>query len=87
MDESTPRPDPQSGQPQSDPPPDPPFSFKGIEFMTLGLTVAVTIVICGVLGYLLDRWLGTTPLFVLIGLALGVTAAVLTTVSRVRKYL
>ena len=83
MDETTPLPDP-----DRDPPPaETPLSFKGVEFLTLGLTVAVTIVVCGLLGYLLDRWLDTSPLFVLIGLALGVAAAVLTTVSRVRKYL
>ena len=27
-------------------------------------------------GYLLDRWLGTMPLFALIGLVLGVAAAI-----------
>jgi ATP synthase protein I len=58
-----------------------------VEFLTLGLTLAVTILVCGALGYLVDRWLGTSPVFTLVGLVLGITAAVLTAVSRVRKYL
>ena len=58
-----------------------------VEFLTLGLSIAVSLVAGALLGYLLDRGLGTVPLFTLVGLALGATAAVLMTVSRVRKYL
>ncbi len=58
-----------------------------VEFLTLGLSIAVSLVVGALLGYLLDRGLGTVPLFTLVGLALGATAAVLMTVSRVRKYL
>jgi Putative F0F1-ATPase subunit Ca2+/Mg2+ transporter len=58
-----------------------------VEFLTLGLSIAVSLVAGALLGYLLDRALGTVPLFTLVGLALGATAAVLMTVSRVRKYL
>ena len=49
--------------------------------------MAVTILVGGALGYLVDRWLGTSPLFTLVGLVLGIAAAVLTAVARVRKYL
>ncbi|MGA3147247.1 MAG: AtpZ/AtpI family protein [Acidimicrobiales bacterium] len=58
-----------------------------VEFLTLGLTLAVTILAGGALGYLVDRWLGTSPVFTLVGLVLGIAAAVMTAVSRVRKYL
>jgi len=58
-----------------------------VEFLTLGLTLAVTIVAGGALGYLVDRWLGTSPIFTLVGLVVGIAAAVLTAISRVRKYL
>ena len=58
-----------------------------VEFLSLGLAIAVSLVAGALLGYLLDRWLGTVPLFTLVGLALGATAAVLMTVSRVRQYL
>ena len=39
------------------------------------------------LGYVVDRWLGTSPWFTLAGLVLGIAAAVLMTVSRVRRFL
>ena len=58
-----------------------------VEFLTLGLTVAVILVGFGALGYLVDRWLGTSPWFTLAGLVLGIAAAVLITVSRVRRFL
>ena len=58
-----------------------------VEFLTLGLTVAVTVVVGGALGYLVDRWLGTSPVFTLVGVALGITAAVLTAVRQIRKFL
>jgi ATP synthase protein I len=58
-----------------------------VEFLTLGASVAVTVVAGGAAGYGLDRWLGTSPLFVLIGVVVGLAAAVLMTRARVRKYL
>ncbi len=58
-----------------------------VEFLTLGLTIAVTVVVCGALGYLLDRWLATSPAFTLVGVALGIAVSVVMVVSRVRKYL
>ena len=48
-----------------------------VEFLTLGLTVAVALVGLGALGYLVDRWLGTSPWFTLVGVVLGIAAAVL----------
>jgi F0F1-type ATP synthase assembly protein I len=84
MDEPTPQPDREPGPEHPHPPT---VVAAAVEFLTLGLSAAVTVLAGGAAGYFLDRWLGTSPLFVLIGVALGVTAAVLMTVARVRKYL
>ena len=58
-----------------------------VAFLTLGLSAAVVLVLCGGLGYLVDRWLGTSPAFTLVGVALGIATVVAMTVTRVRKYL
>jgi hypothetical protein len=80
--------------PPSDSPAEPPLSDRdpglvpgAVEFLTLGLTVAVALVGLAALGYLVDRWLGTSPWFTLVGVVLGIAAAVLITVSRVRRLL
>ncbi len=57
------------------------------EFLSLGLTVAVALVGLAALGYLVDRWLGTSPWFTLAGVVLGIAAAVLITITRVRRLL
>jgi F0F1-type ATP synthase assembly protein I len=80
--------EPEDGAP--DPPSPEPGSTLGpgaVEFLTLGLTLAVTILVGGALGYLVDRGLGTSPVFTLVGLVLGIVTAVLTAVTRIRKYL
>jgi F0F1-type ATP synthase assembly protein I len=56
-------------------------------FLTLGVTAAGSLVAGGLLGYLVDDWAGTSPLFTLVGLGVGIVAAVMMTVTRVRKYL
>ena len=38
-----------------------------VEFLTLGLTLAMTLVVCGPSGICVDRWLGTSPMFTLVG--------------------
>lgn len=58
-----------------------------IELLTLGIAVAVVVVGFGGLGYLADDWAGTSPALTLVGLAVGITTAVLLTIARVRKYL
>jgi F0F1-type ATP synthase assembly protein I len=84
MDETTPPPDPDDGPA----PPDPPSLGAGaIAFLTLGIAGAAALVAGGAIGYLVDHWAGTSPLFTLLGLAFGVLVAVLMTVARVRKYL
>ena len=85
MDETTPP--HQSGD--GPPPPEPPSPLGpgAVAFLTLGVAGAVALVIGGAAGYLIDRWVGTSPLFTLVGLGFGVVLAVLMTIARVRKYL
>ncbi len=53
-----------------------------IELLTLGIAAAVTLAAGGRgLGYLVDGWAGTSPIFTLVGLAGGIVAAVLLTVT------
>jgi F0F1-type ATP synthase assembly protein I len=88
MDDATPRPDPESGaSSRPEPPHQPTVAAAAVEFLSLGLAAAVAILAAGAAGYFLDRWLGTSPIFVLIGVALGLAAAISMTVARVRKYL
>jgi F0F1-type ATP synthase assembly protein I len=63
------------------------LSPGAIAFLTLGLTVALTLVAGAGLGYLIDGLAHTAPLFTLVGLAFGVAIAVATTVSTIRRYL
>ena len=41
----------------------------------MGCAIAATIVLSVIGGVLLDQWLGTTPIFILIGVALGLAGA------------
>ncbi len=45
------------------------------EALTLGFSVVSSLVLCIGGGVLLDRWLGTAPVFVLVGVALGLITA------------
>ncbi len=85
MDEPTPT--PESGSDPSTRPPSASVDPGAVEFLTLGLTVAVALVGLAGLGYAVDRWLGTSPWFTLLGVVLGIAAAVLITVARVRRFL
>ena len=85
MDDATPAPEAEPGSSPS--PPERATLAGAAEFLTLGLTVAVVLVGLAALGYLVDRWLGTSPWFTLVGVVLGIAAAVLITVSRVRRLL
>ncbi len=80
----------QSGEPSDqDHSPDrsPPLGPGAVAFLTLGIAWAAALAVGWGLGYLVDRWAGTSPAFTLVGLACGVILAVLMTVARVRKYL
>jgi ATP synthase protein I len=43
---------------------------------TVGITLVVAIAGATIGGYFLDRWLGTNPLFTLIGLGVGIATGV-----------
>ena len=51
---------------------------EGYKYVSLGLTFAGGIVVFLLVGFGLDRWLGTTPLFILIGTFLGTVLSFLT---------
>jgi ATP synthase protein I len=55
---------------------------EGYKYVSLGLTFAFGIVVFLGLGFALDRWLGTTPIFILIGTFLGTVLSFLTVYRR-----
>jgi F0F1-type ATP synthase assembly protein I len=55
-------------------------------FAGLGLLNALCLLAGLAVGWLVDRWLGTTPLFLMIGLVAGVSAAVFATRAELRRY-
>jgi Putative F0F1-ATPase subunit Ca2+/Mg2+ transporter len=56
-------------------------------FVGLGTTVAGCVAVGVGGGIALDAWLHTSPLFLVIGLVLGLAAAVATVVAQVRRFL
>jgi F0F1-type ATP synthase assembly protein I len=73
--------------------PDPPADGQrspvegAVALLSLGLACAVSLALAAGLGYLIDGWLHTSPVFTLVGLAFGMVAAVLMAVTTVRRYL
>jgi len=53
----------------------------------MGAVVAAELVAGLALGWLVDRLAGTAPVFLLVGVLLGIAAAVVYTVVEFRKYL
>lgn len=53
----------------------------------IGTACALSVVIAGGGGYVLDSVFGTTPWLTFVGLAFGITCAVLLTFSAVRRFL
>ncbi|MGH9081518.1 MAG: AtpZ/AtpI family protein [Acidimicrobiales bacterium] len=76
-----------SGDEAPSPERSPPLGPGAVAFLTLGVAWAVALAVGWGLGYLVDQWAGTGPIFTLLGLAFGVVLAVLITIDRVRKYL
>lgn len=61
---------------------------SGAELAGLGMALAAAVVVPMVLGLLLDGALRTSPLFVFVGLAVGIIAAVALVYARyVRRYM
>jgi hypothetical protein len=85
MEDSTPPPD-HAEEPAPRSEPESPFG-PAVEFLTLGLSAAVALAAGAGLGYLVDRWAGTSPVFTLVGVVLGLAMAVAMTVAQVRKHL
>lgn len=57
------------------------------ELLGLGVASAALMAACGAVGWLIDSLLDTVPIFLLVGLLLGIAAAVAYTVRQFRKYL
>jgi F0F1-type ATP synthase assembly protein I len=53
------------------------------QFAGLGLELVTSIGVCGVAGYLLDRWLPTRPFLLITGCLLGMAVGMWTVVRRV----
>lgn len=80
--------DPPEGASHEDALPDPPpLGPAAFAFLTLGVAWAVALAVGWAIGYLVDRWADTSPLFGLVGLFFGLVVAVLMTIARVRRYL
>jgi hypothetical protein len=75
---------PQDG---SSPPQSPNPTPSIIDFLTMGVASALCLVLGGGVGYGIDALAGTSPILTFVGLAFGVVAAVMVTVTQVRKYL
>ncbi len=64
-----------------------PTRFGGMQLAGLGVATAGCLAAGLVLGGLVDSALGTAPLFLLVGLALGIILGVLGSFQRIRRYL
>lgn len=62
-------------------------SLGGRDLLTLGGMLVGCVVVGVVVGALLDAWLDTSPVLVLVGIALGVIAAAVGFWLRVRPFL
>ena len=82
----------QSGEPSPDTPPEqensPIRDLPGVVALaSMGMTAAIVIAVGVVLGLWADRAWGTEPWGLLIGIALGTVAAVVSVVKQVRRFL
>jgi F0F1-type ATP synthase assembly protein I len=58
---------------------------EGYKYVSLGMTFAGGIVFFLALGFGLDRWLGTTPIFILVGTFLGTVLSFLTVYRKLQE--
>lgn len=79
--------DDHASDPSGTEPPDGSASLGGRDLLTLGGMLVGCVVVGVVAGELLDRWHGTSPAFVLGGIALGVAAAGIGFWLRIRSFL
>jgi F0F1-type ATP synthase assembly protein I len=66
---------------------DQPEGLRGRDLIGLGGMLAGSVIVCTVLGYLLDQAIDTTPVFTLVGIALGMVAGGIGFWARVRSAL
>jgi ATP synthase protein I len=67
-------------------PPGEPSSWKALaELSSIGMTLVLSTVIGLAGGYWADRWLGTSPWLLLVGLGLGIAAGFVSLVRAVSK--
>ena len=64
-----------------------PAGLRGRDLIGLGGMLAGAVIACTALGYLLDQALDTTPVFTLVGIALGMVAGSVGFWARVRSAL
>jgi hypothetical protein len=69
-------------KPPEKPTPTPSFG----DFFWVGTACALSVVIAGAAGYLLDSWLGTTPWLSFAGLAFGIVSAVMIGFKALGRY-
>ena len=83
--QDVPSPGPQRGQPEEQ-------SQKATltpslgDLFWVGTACALSVVIAGAAGYLLDSWLGTTPWLTFAGLAFGIVSAVMIGFKTLGRY-
>ena len=53
----------------------------------MGAVIASVLVVGGVLGWLVDHLLGTAPVFLLLGVLIGIIGASAYTISQFRRYM
>ena len=75
----------------AEPTPEPPAGHQPREpklgdFFFIGTACALSVVGAGAIGYFLDLALGTQPWLTFVGLAFGITSAVLLAIVNLRKF-
>jgi hypothetical protein len=76
-----------SAEPTPDTPPEhQPREPKLGDFFFIGTACALSVVGAGAIGFFLDSAFGTQPWLTFVGLAFGITSAVLLTIVNLRKF-
>jgi ATP synthase protein I len=83
-----------TSSPSSEPPKDARGGSSGLQserldiarFGGMGLQFAVTLCVFAFLGYWLDGWLGTLPIFLIVGVFVGFFGGTFSMVKRVARY-
>jgi F0F1-type ATP synthase assembly protein I len=78
--------DPDESSPSEEPKEPKPLP-GAMAFLSMGLSAAVAVGVCIVLGLWADDALHTAPAFLLVGLALGLAVAALSVIKQIRTYL